>query len=351
MNVLKRMPDDGPMNLNYEDLPSRRQNLTFVVYRQYVARNRANFKLPGAAYSSPEVFSNFGLFISDQCPWHIVLRVDGRERVFMGPMFMQMLDCVEQLREATPFVTIFGRLAKYKRFPGPAVIEAMTNAVIHFDASLNKDIVVDLSEDLVTITSPGGVPSDAFLDEDPGLQPRNPKLAAFIYKVCVVCRSVKGVRAIRSCYSTSGLLPIVVRGENSFSISLPSLDNISLSLTEAKDVVLRYLKEHGKGSLIELSICLMMSVNRMKLILSELEAEGHIMLMGTGKSSTAFLIRQDKSYSKSEWVDIREPVPEGDCHRQRKGRSLRVGTGWMISLIWLKAIQNLERRTLSALWG
>jgi hypothetical protein len=339
------------MTLHFEDLPSIKQNLTFNAYRRYIGRGKANLKLPDAIFCKPQVYSNYGLFLSDQCPWRIVLRANGEERVFKGPMFMQMIHCVDLLRESVPFVTIFSRSPKFKRFPGPAVTEAMRNAVIHFDAIQNRDITVDLTEELVTITSPGKIPPDAFLDWESGPEPRNPKLAAFLDSICVLCSSARGLKVIRSCYSTSGLLPILVRGEDSFSIRLPSLDNVSLTVAEGKDVVLGYLEEHGKGGMLDLSICLMISVHRMKVILDELEAEGHIMVMGTGRSRTAFVVRQDSGYSKSEWVDIREPVPEGDCHRQRKGRSQRVGTSWMFSLIWLKCIQIPYRGAFSALQG
>ena len=279
------------MYVEFEDLPAERQKMTFKTYRDFMRKYRGETSLPDGMYARAKVYNNFGLMLADQCPWHIVVRAGDKEHTYFGPLVIQMHECLRDIREMTPFVNLEMRAAKFKRFPGTAVQEALVNAVMHFDPSLRKDIVVSCTEDLMTITSPGGMNERPDTDGSRCVGPRNSKTSMLLRDLGYAKMAGRGMEAIRGCYCTSGLIPVIISGSDDFSIQLPSLDCTTKTFSQGADIVLEYLRANCSGNIVDVSRQLMMSVHRIRSIFDVLEADGKILTLGIGAKRTAFYIK------------------------------------------------------------
>ena len=293
------------MSIHFEDQPSDKQRMTFKTYREFANKNMEGPSLPKEAYAREKVYSNFAQFLSDQCPWHLVLRANGKEKHYIGPLFVQMNECLMDVKESTPFVKMFNRAARYRRFPGVAVQEALENALIHFDPKAGWEITIDITEDLMTITSPGG-------SYELGTGPRNPRLASFLENYGTVRLSGKGIVSIRNCYSSSGMMPVLIGGTDSFKTLLPSLDNTVQTVAQGSDSVLEYLRQNNKGGMLDMCKTMAFTVHRMALILDRLEEENRIFTTGLGPKRVAFYIKGSDAEQISETeessMQIYEPL-------------------------------------------
>jgi len=283
------------MTLSFEDQPAEKQKLTFKTYREFAKKYWGDNSLPDGVYARSKIYNNFAMMLADQCPWHIVLKVKGEEKTFVGPIFIQMSECLNELKDTTPFVNMFNKVGRYRRFPGVAVQEALVNALIHSDLSMSFEIKVDLTEYLMLITSPGGFMGAEEFEMVMNTSPRNKRMSSLLQRMGYAKLSGDGMYAIKQCYTTSGLVPVVVSQDDCFIVQLPSLDDTAKTFGQGSDTVLMYLMENKRGNIVDLSRQLMISVHRMKMILDVLESDGHILTMGLGAKRTAFYIRSEKN--------------------------------------------------------
>jgi len=279
------------MALTFEELPADRQKMTFKTYRDFSRKLWGEGALPDGVYARSKVYNNFALLLADQCPWHIVVRGGTEERTYIGPLVIQMQECLGDIKDSIPFVNLMSKAAKYKRFPGLAVQEALVNAVMHFDPSLMRNITVELNEDLMTITSPGGLIDRTEFGRLESTSPRNMRTSMLLENMGYAKMAGRGMGLIRGCYCTSGLMPVVIGGDDNFCIQLPSLDNTVKTFDQGAGMVLAYLRDNGNGNIISLSKQLMLSVHRVKVILDILESDGKIITMGIGSKRTAFFLK------------------------------------------------------------
>ncbi len=283
------------MALSFEDQPAEKQKLTFKTYREFAKKYWGDNSLPEGVYARSKVYNNFAMMLADQCPWHIVLRVKGDEKTFIGPIFVQMSECLDELKDTTPFVNMFNKVGRYRRFPGVAVQEALVNALIHSDLSMSFEIKVDLTEHLMLITSPGGFMGAEEFEMAMNTTPRNRRMSSLLQRMGFAKLSGDGMNAIKQCYTTSGLVPVIVSQDDCFTVQLPSLDNTAKTFGQGSDTVLMYLMENKRGNIVDLSRQLMISIHRMKMILDVLESDGHILTMGLGSKRTAFYVKTEEN--------------------------------------------------------
>lgn len=305
------------MSIPFEDLPADRQKMTFKTYRDFARKYWGESSLPDGVYARSKIYNNFALMLADQCPWHIIVRAENKEHIYFGPLVIQMRECLWDIKETTPFVNLESKVAKFKRFPGTAIQESLVNAVMHFDPSLGRDIVIEFTDDLMTITSPGGIEERPDMDRLYSTAPRNAKTSMLLQNLGYAKMIGQGMGLIRGCYCTSGLIPVVISGSDDFSIQLPSLDNTAKTITQGTDIVLEYLRMNRSGNVLEISRQLMMSVHRIRSIFDILESDGKILTMGIGAKRTAFYIRSEvtENLELPEYgmIQIRSPAPVLAC--------------------------------------
>ena len=278
------------MNRPFEERTSDMQALTFEGMSGFLDTSCLHIFLAPERLKSDGLFTNHALMVSDQCPWSIRLRFEAQEAAFEGSLPLQLNECLEKVRRAIPMVQVSNRVCMFRRIPMRAVQEAIVNAVIHFDPETGDDIIVELSPDIVTISSPGGIYIPRTWKDITMTGARNMMLAEILMSKNLVRLKGKGFGIIESCYHTSGIIPCFLKGDDRFIVRLPSLD-LKKGTTDTKDAVMSYLRGHGGATAAEISAGTMMSSHSVRKALGTLEEGGMIFTMGSGSKRRIFLMR------------------------------------------------------------
>lgn len=308
------------MTTCFEDMPANDQNLTFCNINSHLEGRIPQKEFPQGLKNSDDSFNNFAYMLSDQCPWHIVLRADGRETVYDGPLPKQMHDCFQDFQSMTPIVKLNNRIGQYKRFPGTAVQEAIVNSIIHFDASLMRPIVIDVDRNVVRVSSPGGVLPPEFWVDMTSTNPRNRKLSKLMVSMNLATLKGRGLEMIRGCYHKSGMVPHISRGAD-FHISLPSIDGGN-DIDGRYLMVLDYARDNRGARIADMSSDLMVSVYILKKLIADLEERDMIFTMGIGLNRRVYIILPKTELISEKLSDIRSSA-EASYFFCRQGHALR----------------------------
>jgi hypothetical protein len=278
---------------SFEELRSPNQELSFKQINDYVYKKSGKRTISGLM-TDDGFYNNYAYMISDQCPWHFIIRTDGYDMVFDGPLPVQLEQCYEHLRENSPFTTILHRVAKYRCYPSSAILETLVNATLHFDASRMSPIVIELERDLMNITSPGGLLPPQEWTDIVTTNPRNRRMADLMVSLKYASLKGRGLSMIKSGYHTSGLVPCFIRTEDEFSVRLPSLDMRSRTPENDANMVLSYLLEHRSATISELSMNTMLSIYAVKKMVAILEQQDCVFTMGIGVNRRVYLVNAPK---------------------------------------------------------
>ena len=299
------------MTIVYEELVSEVQNLTFREMAQYTtgktgsAIHLRNTKTPLGKYN------NYGLSISDQCPWRIKLSMDGATDTMQGPLPMQAISCIDRIFDDMPSVPMSNRIAPFKRFPKTAIQEAVLNSLIHCDLSSKKDIVVNVEDEMISVTSPGGLYRPMEWNNVCMTSPRNPEMARLLCSLDLATLRNRGTALIKNAYASSGVIPCIIRTDDSFSVRLPPIDTKVRDSEEGYEVILNYLAENGSATLGRMSSDMMVSIYYLKKILSNMEAKGLLFSMGLGMNRRIFPVFLNEGLEEKKLIDIRSSVAHG----------------------------------------
>ena len=182
-------------------------------------------------------YTQLGFILSDQCDQSIKVasfrdeyRMDVIERdEFTG--------CVlKQMDEALAFISRYNRTSSVikgiyredkREFSETSIREAMANAIIHRDYSLDDPILVSIYPKRITITSPGGMRRPYTIDElIRGVSSlRNRGLASIFYRLRLIEAYGTGIPRIFGAYDGLQVKPTIETGSSSFTITLPAEDD------------------------------------------------------------------------------------------------------------------------------
>ena len=148
-------------------------------------------------------------------------------------------DSVEVFKRYYVYEVIKGfKRETVEKIPESAFREAIVNALIHRDWSVDAFIRIEMYDDKIIIASPGGLPYG--LSEKDYLngnisQLRNPIIANIFYRLKLVEKFGTGIRKIKKLYDNFTNKPLFQITENSISITLPIVtQNNSISNQEKK---------------------------------------------------------------------------------------------------------------------
>lgn len=238
LNMIKETSGDC-----YEDSRSLNQQLTFEMTAKYFAKKGVDFgkaqmrtlKLIG----SDNMYTNLGMLLSDQCVHTLKIAV------FQGSQKTVFLDrreltgsLLEQLEEVYSYIDLsnrtkaeFAGLERIDRrnYPAEAIREALLNAIVHRDYSIQASTLVRIFDDRIEIVSLGGLVRGISYDDIMlGVSVlRNEHLANVFYRLKLIEAYGTGILKIRESYSDSGKKPKIEVSDNAFKITLPNLNFIS----------------------------------------------------------------------------------------------------------------------------
>lgn len=223
----------------FEDQDSFVQDLTFDTLR--AAFDEKSLTLTKANMESLHIieegrYTQLGFILSDQFDQSIKIaafndeyRTEFLERAeYSGSVIKQMHDVLAFIaRYNHPSSVISGmkRVDRYA-YPERSVREAVVNAIVHRDYSVDDAILVSIYRTKITITSPGSL-NRSYTTEEllTGVSSlRNKNLANVFYRLDYIESYGTGIPRIFGLYRGTYIHPEITIGGSTFTITLPSMN-------------------------------------------------------------------------------------------------------------------------------
>lgn len=229
-------------NKNFEELPSRNQNLHFKTLEHYFSEKvqidsiDKNILKTLELYSEKDKFNIAADLLSDEndFPGIDIVRfgssideIMDRKTFSNQSVLSQYKNAIEVFRTYYQYEKISGiEREKVELVPENAFREAVANAIVHRTWDVNALIRIEMYSDRVEILSPGGLPSG--ISENEYLSGRvsilrNPILGSVFFRLRLIEKFGTGVRRIKSAYKDAIVKPDFSIGENSIQVTLPVL--------------------------------------------------------------------------------------------------------------------------------
>lgn len=299
---LKRLILEGK-NINYEQLSSTNQNLSFnflekklIEHINLKAFNQDTLKTLNL-YSEEYGFNNAANILSDENTFPSVdiakfgdtINIIKKRLLLENMSILEIFDrAVKMYRDYYQYEKIDGSLRTVEELiPEEAFREALANALIHRQWDINAKVRISMFDDRIEISSPGGLPKGItekeYLNGNISLQ-RNPIISNIFYRLGIVEVFGTGILRINYSYKNSVKKPLFTITTNTISINLPiTKNNINLSEDEAK--VFMVLSETKPLSISQIEPLVPFGRSKIKIILKKMEQEGIIKIIGNGKST------------------------------------------------------------------
>lgn len=241
------------MNLSFEELKSKKQDLKFDILSKLLKEKLEleNFNIDTLKslnlYSNTNGYNNAAALLSDNNDF------SGLDIIVFGKNINEIkkrynlsnMSILNQYQEA---LNIYkeeyiiekignGYRSKYELIPFNAYREVIANSLIHRVWDISSSTKVEMFEDKIIVSSPGGllpeISKDEFLNGNFSCL-RNPIIANVFHRLEIVEIFATGIKRINEAYEESFSKPIFDIFQNSIKITLPLLTKVTLSEKEEK---------------------------------------------------------------------------------------------------------------------
>jgi len=283
----------------FESLKSFEQDLTFETAEKVFKSADVEFgrnQMASLGMLSEGCYTNLALLLSDQCTAGMKLAAfsDRDKAGFLGRTEVRG-SVLSQVEEAISFLDKYNPLRSrivgirridYKAYPEYALREALTNAVVHRDYSLDSDTLVSVYDDGMAISSYGGLRRGLGMDDlMMGVSsPRNPKLASIFYRLGFIEAYGTGIPRMFGEYNDALEKPYIELSTNIFKVELPVFSP-AVAEQPAVDSILKFAREHGTFSRSDVEGILCKSRSKAGSILSSMVDEGLLEKLGNGRAT------------------------------------------------------------------
>lgn len=214
-----------------------------------------------------------------------------------GDIYTLIHDAVAKVKEVVESTGVLGDSGKeIKKYPDVTLHELITNAVLHRDYSIMKDIQIRIFTNRIEIESPGRLPGHITLDNILREQfSRNPKIVRLISKFPSPPNKDVGEglnTAFHAMREMQLKYPLIAETDSSVIITLRHE-----RLADAESIVLEYLDEHKTiSNSIARELTGISDANKMKRVFIRLKDKG-ILEIVPGTRSTSTLWRRVEAAS------------------------------------------------------
>ncbi|MGN8632735.1 ATP-binding protein [Blautia sp. HCP3S3_G3] len=298
----KRLVLEGK-NLNFEELPSGMQQLTF----ENLAEKMEN--VLGIEKFDMDVLRTLNLY-SDRFGYNNAAAVFADKNVFPGIdiakfgenvniiqkratySHMSVLSAYENAlniyRDYYQYEKITGSLReKVERIPEAAFREAIANALIHRLWDVEANVKISMFDDRIEIVSPGGLPTgisqQEYLSGKISVL-RNPIMANVFYRLKIVEIFGPGILRILYLYEKSIRKPVFEISENTIKVILPVIENTP-DMTKDEKAVYQLLSKNRLKSISEISASSDFGKTKVTSILKALAKRGIVTIEGKGRGT------------------------------------------------------------------
>ena len=291
------------LNLYYEELKARNQNLEFSILKKELEEKLSlkNF--------SKDVLKTLNLY-DDKNGYNNAAELFADKNTFSGVDIAKFGKNIDEILDRNLFVNIsvisqyqktleiFNRYYKYEQISGSerrekelipekAFRETIANALIHRTWDVNSNVRISMYEDKIEVSSPGGLPSG--ISEKEYLngqisQLRNPILANIFFRLKYVEMFGTGIRRINESYKDYAVKPAFEIFENLIKITLPIITT-KLFLTTDEKIVMDILE---KGAILSSGEILQMTEfkkDKLNRLLKKLIQKNYIDIIGNGRGT------------------------------------------------------------------
>ena len=291
------------LNLYYEELKARNQNLEFSILKKELEEKLSlkNF--------SKDVLKTLNLY-DDKNGYNNAAELFADKNTFSGVDIAKFGKNIDEILDRNLFVNIsvisqyqktleiFNRYYKYEQISGSerrekelipekAFRETIANALIHRIWDVNSNVRISMYEDKIEVSSPGGLPSG--ISEKEYLngqisQLRNPILANIFFRLKYVEMFGTGIRRINESYKDYAVKPAFEIFENLIKITLPIITT-KLFLTTDEKIVMDILE---KGAILSSGEILQMTEfkkDKLNRLLKKLIQKNYIDVIGNGRGT------------------------------------------------------------------
>lgn len=285
-----------PASSRYEDCISLRQDLTFSYLENAMKMKGLGFdddKMNLLHLKNDEGFTNLGFMLSDEFDQPIRMAVfpDEYKSTFIDRESVEG-SVLQQADEAIKFIMRNNRTSstfagKYRidtqAFPLKAVREAVLNAIVHRDYSMDASTLISIFPDKLTIVSPGNL-NVRFSKEDllRGVSSlRNKHLADIMYRMGLIEAYGTGIPRMMMEYDGEDSGPEIDLGPSTFTIILPTKIGCCTSDRNLES----FLSSRGEFTRSELQDYLSTNKSGATAAINDLMAKRRIVRIGDGRTT------------------------------------------------------------------
>lgn len=171
--------------------------------------------------------------------------------------------------------------------PENAYREAIANALVHRDWSINAHIRIAMYQDRIEIKSPGGLPKGLTAEEYENGEIsclRNPILGNIFYRMKYIEMFGTGVTRIKHAYADAKIKPKFSTTDNVISVVLPIIST-KYNVSGDEEKVINILEKGIQLSSSEIAKSLGYTKSKTLRIIERLKEEGYIKISGTGRGT------------------------------------------------------------------
>ncbi|MCR5781245.1 MAG: putative DNA binding domain-containing protein [Clostridia bacterium] len=298
---LRRLLLEG-QHKSFENLPAKRQNLTFDILEQKLKEQISIDALDKNVLKTLELISDNESYniaaeiLADKndFPGIDIIRFGDSIDIIFDREICEKVSCLAQFDTACEiykkyyrYEKIDGMLRKEQEIiPEKAFREAVVNALVHRTWDVNANIRISMFKDKIEIVSPGGLPhgitKEEYLKGKLSIL-RNPIIGNVFFRLHLIERFGTGVRRINEAYAESESKPVFELLNNSISVILPVFEE-HIKLTGNEKTIYTYLKGNVMLSSSEIAEGCGFGKTKTVSILKELVNRGYIKSTGTGRS-------------------------------------------------------------------
>lgn len=287
---------------SFESSISLEQNLTFnettEIFKESGVQLEEN-QMITLGFFKGKLYTNLAYLLSDQCTSgikiatysnHFKTKFLNRTEI-KGSLLKQSIGVLKFIEPYNPLSSVINGLKRVdiKAYPESSLREAIINAVVHRDYSVNSDTLISIYGDGIPISSYGGLKKDLeYADLFAGVSStRNPRLLAIFYRLGFVEGYGTGIPRIMGDYNKTIFKPKFELTPNVFKVELPAITEDTTNLTYMSEInqIMQYADEHNSFTRSEVEKVISQSRSKTNHILSAIVDKGMLTIVGEGRGT------------------------------------------------------------------
>ena len=288
----------------FESLISFQQDLTFNETEKIFAEAKIEFgrsQMASLGFFEKDLYTNLAFLFSDQCTAGIKLAAysDRNKTGFLdrtevcGSILTHAQKAMDFLKGYNPLRSqLVGlRRTDFRVYPENALREALINAAVHRDYSMNADTLVSVFGDGLSVTSYGGLIKGLGVDDLLLGMSSLRKIASVFYRLGFIESYGTGIPRIMGAYRNALEKPSLEISTNVFKVNLPAIVP-AVQEQLPVDAIIKLASTQGAFSRNDAEQATGFSKTKSYELLSAMVEEGLLEKIGEGRSVKYILAKK-----------------------------------------------------------